>query len=100
MSDRVVNFYRFTELSDLHDLKAKFRAEAARLGLLGTILLAPEGVNVALYGDETALAAFVAWVRKDDRLADVEPKLSDAYKPPFSRLEVKIKRWIIRFAEA
>ncbi len=95
----VYNFYKFIELSDLPELKDAWKAECSRLGLKGTILIAPEGINVALAGAQEQIDAFISFVKLDQRFADVIPKISVTKAPPFRRMEVKIKRWIIRFAE-
>jgi UPF0176 protein len=70
------------------------------VGLLGTVLLAPEGINAGLCGPASALDAFLDWLRRDERFADVAPKHSFGGFAPYERLLVKVKRWIIRFAEA
>jgi UPF0176 protein len=100
MSCTVLNFYKFVHLDNPRDLRYPWRDEARRLGLRGTILLAPEGVNCALAGEQAALDAYLDYIRQDLRFADVEPKWSVAPSLPFRRMEVKVKRWIIRFAEA
>jgi len=100
MQNRIVNFYKFIALESLPDLRASLRAEAARRDLLGTILLAPEGINAGLSGPDHALADFIVWLRQDPRFADVELKESGGVSRPFRRLLVKIKPWVIRFAEA
>ncbi len=95
----VINFYKFINLSDLPELKDAWKLECLRLGLKGTILLAPEGINVALAGSEDQVNGFVDFIKLDSRFADIVPKRSLTKQPPFRRMEVKIKRWIIRFAE-
>ncbi|MBM4253924.1 MAG: sulfurtransferase [Deltaproteobacteria bacterium] len=100
MSFSVINFYKFVQIDDAKALRYPWRDEARRLGLLGTILLAPEGINCALAGEANALEAFLGYLKSDVRFADVVPKWSETPKRPFRRMEVKVKRWIIRFAEA
>lgn len=96
---RIINFYKFVELDSPEDLRVALREEAHRLGLRGTVLIAPEGINGGMYGDVTALDGFLAWMRADPRFTDIQPKWSDARTPPFKGLQVKVKNWIIRFAD-
>jgi UPF0176 protein len=99
LSFKLASFYKFVALDDLEGLKAALLAEGHACGLIGSILLAPEGLNVALAGEQAGLERFVAWLQRDPRFADVSPKLSDGDRRPFRKLYVKIKRWIIRFAD-
>lgn len=96
---KIINFYKFVRLDDLEELRARVRDEAHRLSLLGTILIAPEGINCGLYGELEALISFLNWLKLDQRFFDLEPKWSDSRTPPYSGLQVKVKSWIIRFAD-
>ena len=96
---RIINFYKFIQLESLEELRLGLREEAHRLNLRGTVLLAPEGINCGMYGEVTALDRFLAWLRADSRFSDVRPKWSDARTPPYDGLQVKVKNWIIRFAD-
>ncbi len=95
----IVNFYKFVELPHPSLLRDNWKREVLQLGLLGTILLAPEGVNGALAGPADALVTFLEFLKSDPLFTSLSPKWSEAPSPPFKRLEVKVKRWIIRFAE-
>ena len=96
---RIINFYKFIRLESLEDIRLAIREEAHRLNLRGTVLLAPEGINCGLYGTVDSLERFLTWIRSDCRFSDVQPKWSDARTPPYDGLQVKIKNWIIRFAD-
>ncbi|HET8765642.1 MAG TPA: sulfurtransferase [Rhodanobacter sp.] len=87
--------YRFVSLDDLPTLRERVRATAERLALKGTVLLAPEGINLFLAGTQDAIAGFLAWLRADPRFADIEAKASWSAVVPFGRLRVRIKREII-----
>lgn len=97
--ERIINFYKFVSLSNLPELKDNLREEAHRHNLRGTILIAPEGLNCGLYGEVEAIKQFLAWLRLDPRFYDVQPKWSNARTVPYKGLQVKIKDWIIRFAD-
>ncbi len=68
---KVVSFYRFLDLEDLQGLKLSLQSLCDEKSLLGTILLAEEGVNGTLAGNREALEAVLAWLR--DTLALEEP---------------------------
>ena len=88
--------YKFVALDDTAALRETLRAHTHALGLKGTILLAPEGINLFVAGPPDALRAFVADMRADARFADLETKESWSAQQPFRRMLVKLKREIIR----
>jgi UPF0176 protein len=91
-----VSAYKFVALPDAADLREPLLARAGALGLKGTILLAEEGINLFLAGDESSVREFLFHLRADPRLADLEAKESWSDAVPFGRLLVKKKREIIR----
>jgi UPF0176 protein len=89
--------YRFIPIDDPRSLADAVRAQAESRGLLGTVLVAGEGINLFLAGDDANLREFVDWFRRDARFADIEIKFSVSRAQPFKRLKVKLKREIIAF---
>ncbi|PKO73013.1 MAG: sulfurtransferase [Betaproteobacteria bacterium HGW-Betaproteobacteria-17] len=90
-----ISCYKFVSLTDREGLKADLSARCQALGLMGTILLAPEGINVFLAGSRTAIDAIVATLRADPRFSDLQPKESLSDAPPFRKMRVRLKQEII-----
>lgn len=90
-----VSCYKFVTLDELHALKQALTARCMAVGLKGTILLAPEGINVFLAGERRPIEAFFDGLREDPRFADLQPKKSVSNVTPFKRLRVRIKKEII-----
>lgn len=88
--------YRFVDIDDPHTLRERLFARAEAGALKGTVLLAHEGINLTLAGDETALDGWLAALQADARFAKLELKRHHAERVPFQRLRVKVKREIIR----
>lgn len=88
--------YKFVAIDDAPLLRDELRVRAQSLDLKGTILLAPEGINLFLAGTAEAVRGFVAALHADARLADLETKESWSATQPFRRMLVKVKREIIR----
>jgi UPF0176 protein len=88
--------YKFVAIDDGHELREQLLSQARALGLMGTILLAPEGINLFLAGTADAVREFVATLQADPRFADLETKESWSAAQPFRRMLVKLKREIIR----
>ncbi len=97
MSSSILNVagYKFARLDELPALKSRLEAEGLRLELRGTLLLAPEGVNLFLAGPETAVREFLVFFRSDERFADFAVKESWSELPPFRKLRVRLKKEII-----
>ena len=89
--------YLFTPIDDPDALAAQLRERAEAGALRGTVLVAPEGINLFLAGPPGAVDAFVEALRTDPRFAAIEVKRSRSAAQPFARLKVKRKHEIIAF---
>ena len=89
--------YRFVPILEPGLLRAGIaqRAEAARLK--GTVLVAPEGINLFLAGAPADVRGLLDWLRSDPRFEGLTAKESWSDHVPFARLKVKLKREIIAF---
>jgi UPF0176 protein len=96
-----MTFYCFAGMRDLTLMRQRLEADAAALALKGTILLAEEGINGTLSGDEPALEAFAEKLGAIDGLADMPIKFSAAHpdNPVFYRLKVRIKPEIVALGQ-
>lgn len=92
--------YQFVRIDDIDTLLARLREHCAQAGLLGTILVAEEGINCFLAGARSAIDSFVDWIHIDPRFADMPIKLSDSDAVPFRHLRIKRKAEIISFRRA
>jgi UPF0176 protein len=91
----VTAFYKFVALTDLPELRETLLARARELGIKGTILLAPEGINATIAGPDSGIRRMLAYLRADPRFADLVSKESHAAEIPFGRLKVRLKREIV-----
>ncbi|MFT6304517.1 MAG: UPF0176 protein [Pseudomonadales bacterium] len=72
-------------------------AALSKTGVLGTILIAEEGINVALAGSETQVSAAREYLNNDKRFSGLWLKESLSDIVPFSKLKVRIRHEIIAF---
>ncbi|MDZ5142978.1 MULTISPECIES: sulfurtransferase [Microbacterium] len=91
-----VSAYLFTRIDDPASVRAVLLERAGAAGLRGTILLAEEGINLFLAGEENALRGFLGDLRSDARFAALTATESWSDEVPFGKLLVKVKREIIR----
>ena len=92
---RVSAFYKFVDLEDLPGLRRKLEQWGREQGILGTILIAPEGINSTIAGPPAGLEAFMEALRSLRPFAGLEEKRSETEKAPFLRFKVRIKKEIV-----
>ena len=91
----VAAFYKFVALPDYKDLRIRLQQRCEDLGLLGTILLAGEGINGTVSGPERSVRRLFEKLREDVRLQDLHYKESWAREQPFHRMKVRLKKEIV-----
>lgn len=89
--------YLFVAIDDVDALAVRIRERAEADALRGSVLVAPEGLNLFLAGDEACVRGFMDWLRGDPRFAGIASKESWSQTLPFARLKVKRKQEIIAF---
>jgi UPF0176 protein len=91
--------YKFVTIEATEAWRPHLAERCAALGLRGTILLAPEGINLFIAGTRAAADAFIDYLRHDPlfegKFADLQFKESLSDTQPFRRMLVKLKREII-----
>ncbi|KAF0652468.1 sulfurtransferase [Cyanobium sp. Copco_Reservoir_LC18] len=98
---QVASFYRFVPFGseELPLWRARLLALGSAAGLKGTVLLAREGINGTVCGPASAVAALLALLEADPRLAHLEVKRSEATGAVFHRFKVRLKAEIVTMAE-
>ena len=90
-----ISAYKFITFDDTVEQRPRFQQKCQDLGLKGTILLSPEGINMFLAGSREAIDGYMDWLHQDPRFADIVAKESFSEKQPFNRMLVRLKREII-----
>lgn len=91
----VYSFYRFVPLAGPESLRDAMLEKMFVHGLVGTILLAREGINGTVSGNPEETGGFLAWLQTFPGLSDMDVRKSWAAAPPFKRARVKLKREIV-----
>lgn len=94
-STQVAALYRFVRLEDYENLRDPLLEFCEARGIRGTLLLAEEGINGTIAGTQQAISELLAYLRRDDRLADLDCKFSYNNDRPFLRMKVKLKKEIV-----
>jgi UPF0176 protein len=87
--------YLFVSIENIDELKEQLQQRCQSLKLKGTILLANEGINLFLAGENGPIETFLAQLKADSRFASLEVKYSYSALQPFKKMLVKKKKEII-----
>ena len=91
----VCALYKFVSLDNYKEIRSPLLAMLESQNIKGTLLLAQEGINGTVAGKRDAIDAMLSWLRKDERLSDLEYKESISVNQPFKRVKVKLKKEIV-----
>ena len=91
----VAAFYRFAPLQALEGLRAELQQLGGVHHVLGTVLLADEGVNGTVCGPQAGVEALLHRLRAEPGMEALQEKRSWCDEPCFLRLKVRLKREIV-----
>lgn len=92
---QVAALYRFASFDDPAALRQPLADLCADHGVMGTLLLAREGVNGTIAGSEAGIAAVLDHIRGLPDCAGLDVKYSTAAAMPFQRMKVRLKKEIV-----
>jgi UPF0176 protein len=92
---RVAALYRFARFADPQAVRDRLYAVADAAGVRGTLLVAGEGINGTIAGDDAGIDTVLAAIRALPGCAELAPKFSTATTMPFHRLKVRVKAEIV-----
>ena len=95
----VAAFYKFIHLSDLVSLQRDLKKICEAADILGTILVAHEGINGTVCASHEGMAALMAYFADSDYFSDIQPKYSFAEEPAFYRMRVRLKQEIVTMGQ-
>lgn len=97
MTYTIAAFYRFLAISEPSRLRDEMLSIFRETDLLGTMLIAPEGINGTMAGSAATIDHLIETLSSRVGLDRTEFKFSSSEEPPFRRLKFKVKREIITF---
>ena len=94
-SVQVAAFYRFIPLDGIEELQREISRVCTAADLLGTILLAHEGINGTVAGSADDIDGLFSFLGRYPGLKNLERKLSYCNRNPFYRMKVRLKKEIV-----
>ena len=91
----VAALYHFTNLNNLQDKQSDLEIICKNNSILGTLLLATEGINGTIAGSTQGIQIAVDHIKNWEEISDLELKYSFSSHQNFNRLKIKIKDEIV-----
>lgn len=91
----VAALYKFADFPDYKEFQPKLLDFCKAHNVMGTLLVAEEGMNGTIAGPREGIDAVLKFIRSHPSFTDIEHKESFASKPPFLRMKVKLKKEIV-----
>src|SRR3990167_10052010 len=91
----ITNFYMFVPLPEYESLKYSIQDKMKELEILGTILLAEEGVNGGFAGEPQNMHAFYSYLHQIPEFSNIQFKETFDDFMPFEKIKVKLRKEIV-----
>lgn len=91
----VCSFYKFLDFDDFKEAKTPLLKLMQNLLIRGTVLLAKEGFNGTISGEEDKVYKILDFLKKRKEIDNIEYKISYSKDNPFKRTKVKLKKEIV-----
>lgn len=91
----IAALYAFAPLQDHAGLQSPLQSLCEAQDVVGTLLLASEGINGTIAGPQAGIDAVLAFLREQPGLERLEAKFATAAQSPFGRMRVRLKQEIV-----
>ena len=95
----IYTFYRFKNFTDIKVIKVRLDKYLKNKLILGTVLLANEGVNGTISGTERDLNELISLIKKTLKIKKLSIKVSQNNFIPFYRLKIRLKKEIVTIGD-
>jgi|TARA_B100000787_G_scaffold34764_1_gene24133 UPF0176 protein len=95
----IYTFYRFKGFTDIKVIKKKLDLYLKNKLILGTVLLANEGINGTISGTKKDLNKFISLIKEILKIRKLSIKISHNKFIPFYRLKIRLKKEIVTIGD-
>ncbi len=95
----IYNFYRFKDLKNIKYIKSQLDKISQDKLILGTILIANEGINGTISGTKKDLDLLIIEIKKTIKIKKISLKISKNQFIPFYRLKIRLKKEIVTIGD-
>ena len=95
MLHSVISFYKFVKINNPKKLRKSLSDLLLNEDVVGTFLIAKEGINATVSGSNISLKKIMKFLDKQKGFNDIEYKHSCSIKRVFKRLKIKVKDEVV-----
>ena len=95
----ILTFYQFADFPEFEDWKPKLADFGEKHGILGTIILASEGINATISGPEKGVERFMKEIRNDPRFSKMPSRECLSKRTTFYRLRINLRKEIVTLGD-
>ena len=95
----IYTFYRFKSLRNIKYIKSELERYSRNRLILGTVLIAEEGINGTVSGNKKNLDLLITNIKKILRIKKLSLKISKNQFIPFYRLKIRLKKEIVTIGD-
>jgi UPF0176 protein len=95
----IYTFYRFKKFTETKAVKVMLDKSLKNKLILGTVLLANEGINGTISGTQKDLNEFMSLIKKFLKIRKLSIKISHNKFIPFYRLKIRLKKEIVTIGD-
>ena len=99
MEQTVATFYQFADLPDCNVWQRKLRTHCKKYNVLGTIILAEEGINATISSNSEGIKQVIDFIRKDERFAKMTFRTCRTIRKTFYRIRVVVRKEIVTLGD-
>ena len=99
MEQTILTFYKFIPFPDFEQWKEKLQEEGNRLSILGTIILAKEGINATISGLDSNVHKFFDWIKEHEIFSELKARESFSPRKTFYRLKIFLREEIVTLGD-
>jgi len=99
MEQTIATFYQFVDLPDCDSFRELLQKQCNESDVLGTIILATEGINATIAGPKRGVDKVLAFIRSDSRLAIMPHRECPTESLTFHRLRIIIRPEIVTLGD-
>ena len=92
---QIISFYRFVRIKDKTLIKKKIGTFIKEKFVRGTILIANEGINGSISGNNEDLEIILKFIKRNLHVRNLNLKINEVNFLPFNRLKIRLKNEIV-----
>ena len=92
---KVISFYKFIEIANKEKIKKEIEQFINIKTIRGTILIAEEGINGSISGEEKDLEEIIKFIGEILSIKKLGIKINSVDFLPFNRIKIRLKKEIV-----